>query len=239
MTRELEIGNINIEVVKKDIKNLHLAVYPPNGRVRLAAPEGVDDETLRLFTISKLAWIRKQQRRFASQERLPERKYVYRESHYFLGKRYLLRLIETDKRPQVELKNKTFIDLHIKSGSSKEQCQQLLTQWYRAELKRLIPEILTRWELKIGVQVEDWGIKQMKTKWGTCNVQKKRILLNLELAKKPVHCLEYIIVHELVHLLERLHNERFLAYMDKFMPRWKFYREELNKLPVSHVDWEY
>lgn len=235
----LEIGNISVEVVKKDIKNLHLAVYPPHGRVRLAAPEGVNDETLRLFTISKLQWIRKQQRSFASQERQPERRYIQRESHYFLGKRYLLRIVDTDKAARVEIKNRTYIDLYVKPGSSKEQRQHLLNEWYRAELKKLIPDILTQWERRIGVQVEDWGVKQMKTKWGTCNIQKKRILVNLELAKKPVNCLEYIIVHELVHLLERLHNERFLAYMDKFMPRWKYYRDELNKLPVSHVDWEY
>lgn len=235
----LEIGNISVEVVKKDIKNLHLAVYPPDGRVRLAAPEGVNDETLRLFTISKLPWIRKQQRRFANQDRQPERKYIQRESHYFLGKRYLLRLIETDKPAKVVITTKTFIDLHLKPGSNKEQRQHLLNEWYRAELKKLIPEILNQWERKIGVQAEDWGVKQMKTKWGTCNIQKKRILINLELAKKPVRCLEYIIAHELVHLLERLHNERFLAYMDKFMPRWKSYRDELNKLPVSHIDWEY
>jgi predicted metal-dependent hydrolase len=236
---ELEIGNICVEVVKKDIKNLHLAVYPPNGRVRLAAPEGVNDETLRLFTISKLPWIRKQQRRFAVQEREPERKYVHRESHYFLGKRYLLRIMETDKPAKVEIKNKAYIDLYIKPGSSTVQRQQLLNEWYRAELKKLIPDILAQWERRVGVQAEDWGVKQMKTKWGTCNIQKKRILVNLELAKKPVHCLEYIIVHELIHLLERLHNERFLAYLDKFMPRWKYYRDELNRLPVSHIDWEY
>ena len=237
--KELEIGNICVEIVKKDIKNLHLAVYPPNGRVRLAAPEGVNDETLRLFTISKLPWIRKQQRRFAGQKREPDRKYVHRESHYFFGKRYLLRIIDTEKTVKVEIKNKTYIDLYVKPGSSKKHRQHILNEWYRVELKKLVPDILAQWERRTNVQVEDWGVKQMKTKWGTCNIQKKRILVNLELAKKPIYCLEYIIVHEMVHLLERLHNERFLAYMDKFMPRWKYYREELNKLPVSHIDWEY
>jgi len=235
----MEIGNLSIEIVKKDIKNIHLAVYPPLGRVRLAAPQNVNDETLRLFTISKLPWIRKQQRRFAGQERQPERKYIQRESHYLFGKRYLLRVIESDRPAKVILKSKTYIDLHVKPNSTKEQRQHLMNEWYRTNLKKLIPEIIARWEKKIGVQAEDWGVKQMKTKWGTCNIQKKRILVNLELAKKPLHCLEYIIAHELVHLLERLHNERFLAYMDKFVPKWKYYREELNKLPVSHIDWEY
>jgi predicted metal-dependent hydrolase len=237
--KSLEIGNISVEVVKKNIKNLHLAVYPPHGKVRLAAPENVNDNTLRLFTISKLPWIKKQQRKFAGQERQPERKYVHRESHYFLGKRYLLRIIKSDKVKKIELKNKTYIDMHVPLNSSKEQRHHLMNEWYRAELKKIIPELLHKLEKKIGVEVEDWNVKQMKTKWGTCNIQKKRILLNLELAKKPVHCLEYIIVHELVHLLERLHNEQFIAYMDKFMPRWRYYREELNKLPVSHIDWEY
>lgn len=237
--RQIEIANISVEVVKKEIKNIHLAVYPPYGRVRLAAPENVNDETLRLFTISKLPWIKKQQRKFAGQEREPERRYVQRESHYFLGKRYVLRVIETDKQPKVVVRSKTYIDLHVKPDSTKEQREHMMIEWYRSELKKLIPEMIARWEKKIGVQAEEWGVKQMKTKWGTCNIQKKRILVNLELAKKPVHCLEYIIAHELVHLLERLHNERFLAYMDKFVPRWKYYRDELNKLPVSHFDWEY
>lgn len=237
--QKIEIGNISVEIVKKDIKNLHLAVYPPHGRVRLAAPENVNDETIRLFTISKLPWIRKQQRRFADQDREPVRNYIQRESHYFLGKRYLLRIIETDKAARVTITNKAFIDLHVKPGTTKMQLQKLMNEWYRAELKKIIPGIIAKWEQRIGVQAEDWGVKQMKTKWGTCNIKGKRILLNLELAKKPVRCLEYIIVHELVHLLERVHNERFLAYMDKFMPRWKFYRNELNKSPVSHMDWEY
>lgn len=156
-----------------------------------------------------------------------------------MGKRYLLRVIESNKSVKVELKGKTYIDLHVKPNSTKEQRQYLMNEWYRAELKKIIPAIIARWEKKIGVQTEDWRVKHMKTKWGTCNIQKKSITINLELAKKPVHCLEYIIVHELIHLKERLHNDRFLTYMDKFMPRWKHYREELNKLPVSHIDWEY
>jgi len=237
--RELEIGNICIEVVKKDIKNLHLAVYPPDGRVRLAAPNGVSDETLRLFTLSKLSWIKTQRRKFSGQVREPKRQYIQRESHYFLGKRYLLRVIESNQSARVEVKAKSYIVIHTKPGSSKAQRQRLLNEWYRTELKKLIPELLSQWERKIGVEVSGWIIKQMKTKWGSCNIQKKHILFNLELAKKPIRCLEYIIVHELVHLIERLHNERFLSYMDKYLPQWKSCRQELNKLPVSHQDWEY
>jgi predicted metal-dependent hydrolase len=236
---QFSVGDVSIDVVKKKIKNLHLAVYPPDGRVRLAAPEGVNEETLKLFAISKLPWIKKQQRKFANQDRQPERQYVDRESHYFLGKRYLLRIVESDVSPKVVIRSKAHIELHVKPGSSKLQREHLMNEWYRSEIKKLIPPLLTKWERQMDVQAEDWSVRQMKTKWGACNIQKKRILVNLELAKKPLHCLEYIIVHEMVHLLERLHNERFMAYMDKFLPRWKFYRQELNKLPVSHVDWEY
>jgi len=237
--RVLEIGNLSVEVVKKDIKNLHLAVYPPDGRVRLAAPANVNDNTLRLFTISKLGWIRRQQRKFTSQDRQPERKYLQRESHYFLGKRYLLRVIEQDKPPRVVIKNKTYIDLYCKPGATKESMQIQMEEWYRSQLKEIIPGLVDKWQKKIGVEAEEWGVRKMKTKWGTCNISHKRIWLNLELAKKPLHCLEYIIVHELVHLLERLHNDRFLAHMDRFLPKWKVYREELNLLPVSHIDWQY
>lgn len=239
MTRQIEVGNISIEVVKKNIKNIHLAVYPPNGRVRLAAPEGVNDETLRLYTISKLAWIKRQQRKFELQVRQSERKYIQRESHYFFGKRYLLRVIEKNKPPQVTVSNKTYIELQVRPGASLEQRQSILNEWYRAELKKLIPELISKWESKMGVIVEEWGVKQMKTKWGTCNIEKGKIWLNLELAKKPVQCLEYIVVHEMVHLLERKHNDIFLAYMNKYLPKWKTLKDELNKLPASHVDWGY
>ncbi len=237
--KQLEIGNISVEVVQKNIKNIHLAVYPPRGRVRLAAPENVNEETLRLFTISKIGWIRKQQRKFAVQDRQTPRKFVSRESHYLFGKRYLLKVVEVSTTPKVVVKNKTTIELQIKPGSSVQQRQYLMNEWYRTELKKILPELLDKWEKKMNVEAEAWGVKQMKTKWGTCNIEKKRIWLNLELAKKPVHCIEYILVHEMVHLLERLHNDRFIALMNKYLPNWKLYRTELNKLPVSHIDWEY
>ncbi|MDY0078362.1 MAG: SprT-like domain-containing protein, partial [Bacteroidales bacterium] len=131
------------------------------------------------------------------------------------------------------------IDVFIRPKSSREQKQIAINEWYRSELKKLIPEIIEKWEHKIGVQVSEWQVKQMKTKWGTCNIEKKRIWINLELAKKPIHCLEYIVVHEMIHLLERHHNDRFLSLMEKHMPQWKFYREELNRLPVSHGEWSY
>lgn len=232
-------SNISVDVVRKDIKNMHLAVYPPTGRVRIAAPLNVNDEAVRLFAISKIAWIRKHQRNFIAQDRQSPREYKQRESHYFQGKRYLLRITELEAPARVELKTKTYIDLFVRPNSTTEQKHTTLNEWYRAELKKLIPELLEKWEKNIDVKVSTWQVKQMKTKWGTCNIEEKRIWVNLELAKKPIHCLEYIIVHEMLHLLERHHNERFMALMDKYVPQWKFYKEELNRLPVSHGEWDY
>ncbi len=240
---EVKILNItsqlSIDVVRKDIKNMHLAVYPPTGRVRIAAPLRIDDEAVRLFAISKISWIRKHQRNFLAQDRQAPRQYKERESHYFLGKRYLLRIKEHEAPAKVELKTKTYIDLFVRPNTTSEQKQTILNEWYRSELKKLIQPIIDKWEKQIGVTVDDWQVKQMKTKWGTCNIEKRRIWINLELVKKPIHCLEYIIVHEMIHLLERHHNDRFLSLMEKNMPQWKFYKEELNRLPVSHGEWTY
>ncbi len=233
------VSNIYVDVVKKDIKNMHLAVYPPNGKVRLATPMDVNDETIRLFTISKLGWIKKQQRKFTDQNRQSSRNFVNRESHYFFGKRYMLKVIEEDKPAKVEIKGKTKIELHVRPNSTREQRQTIMNEWCREELKKVALTIIPKWEKKMKLSIDTWAVRQMKTKWGTCNPEKKRILLNLELAKKPIQCVEYIIVHELVHLFERNHNEQFKAYMDKFLPNWNSLRSDLNRLPVSHVDWEY
>lgn len=239
-TKVLQITKqLSIDVVRKNIKNMHLAVYPPTGRVRIAAPLRIDDEAVRLFAISKIGWIKKHQRNFAAQDRQPPRQYKERESHYFQGKRYLLRVIEHDAPPKVVLKTKTYLDLYVRPNTTNEQRQSIFNEWYRAELKKLIQPIIEKWTPKIGVTVADWQVKQMKTKWGTCNIEKNRIWINLELAKKPIHCLEYIVVHEMIHLLERHHNERFLKLMEKHMPHWRFNKEELNRLPVSHEDWSY
>lgn len=232
-------AQLSIDVVRKDIKNMHLAVYPPTGRVRIAAPLRINDEAVRLFAISKISWIRKNQRNFVAQDRQTPRQYKERESHYFQGKRYLLRIIEQDSPPKVIFKTKTYIDLYVRPNTAIEQRQAIINEWYRAELKKLIQPIVDKWQSRIGVTVDDWQVKQMKTKWGTCNIEKKRIWINLELAKKPVNCLEYIVVHEMIHLLERHHNDRFLALMESFLPQWKFYKEELNRFPVSHGEWTY
>lgn len=227
----MKVGDLSINVVKKDIKNLHLAVYPPDGTVRIASPLKVDDETIRLFAISKLKWIKKNQAKFQAQPRQSPREYVSGESHYYQGDRYLLNVIYHSSAPKVVVRNKTYIDLYVRHGSIQEQREQVLTNWYRQQLKSEIPQLIAKWEQVIGVSTNDWGVKKMKTRWGTCNIQAKRIWLNLELIKKPQHCLEYVIVHELVHLLERNHGDRFKAYMSKFMPNWNSYKQELNCLP--------
>ena len=234
----IELGDIKIEVEQKDIKNIHLSVYPPNGRVKIAAPLRMEMDTIRVFAINKLQWIRKQQETFRGQQRETPREYLPRESHYFMGKRYLLRIIERNARPEVVLTHSEIV-LYLRPDSPVAKRKVLMEEWYREELKKLVPGLLAKWEERIGVKVNEFGIKKMRTKWGTCNTEAKRIWLNLELAKKPVECLEYIIVHELVHLLERSHNDKFVKQMNRFMPKWRFYREELNRLPFSHTEWKY
>ena len=238
-TRRITVSGIAVEVVRKDIKNLHLGVYPPNGRVRVAAPLVVSDEAVRLAVIDKLAWIRRQRARFAEQSRQSEREMVNGESHYFLGRRYRLRVHEHDAPARVALRGVASLDLFVRPGSRAEQREAVLLRWHREQLKALIPPLLEKWQSVLGVQVTAWGIKKMKTKWGSCNVDARRVWFNLELAKKPPQCLEYIVVHELVHLLERHHNERFTALMDDFLPQWRQHRLMLNKTPLGHEDWAY
>lgn len=232
------LGNIKIELVQKNIKNVHLSVLPPHGDVRIAAPLHLSEETIRLYAISKLSWIKKQQNKIRGQERESKREFINKETHYFQGRKYLLRVFEVDEPAKVVL-NKKYIDLYIRPNTTTAQRQHTLHQWYRNEMKALIPVYIKKWEKVIPVKVHDFGIKQMKTKWGTCNIEARRIWVNLELAKKPLQCLEYIVVHEMVHLLERRHNDRFMAYLNKFMPPWKDYKAELNRLPISHLNWEY
>ena len=235
----ITVGGIKIEVVRKDIKNLHLGVYPPHGRVRVAAPLVVNDEAVRLAVIDKLGWIKRQKARFADQPRQSRREMVNGESHYFLGQRYRLRVHEHHAPARVTVRGVASLDLFARPGTSPEQREILLLRWHREQLKALIPPLLEKWQPVLGVRVADWGIKKMKTKWGSCNVDARRVWLNLELAKKPVQCLEYIVVHELVHLLERHHNDRFTALLDANMPQWRHHREILNRTPLGHEDWDY
>lgn len=236
---QITVNNIAIDVIRKDIKNLHLAVYPPNGRVRIATPLRLDDEAIRLFAISKMSWIKKQISKFENQERQTFREFVSGENHYFDGHRYLLNVNYQNSTPKVVIRNKTYLDLYVRKNSTREQRERVLTKWYRQELKKKIPSLIEKWQKIMGVEIEEWEVKKMKTKWGTCKIESKRIWLNLELAKKPLHCLDYIIVHELVHLLERNHNERFTTLMDKFLPQWHFSQQELNQFVLSHEEWNY
>lgn len=240
-THKISVDDITIDVVRKNIKNLHLAVYPPYGLVRIATPGHIDDEAVRLFAISKLSWIKKHRSKFKQQKRQSPREYVSGESHYYKGQRYLLNVIyqKAPLRNKVEIRNKKYLDLYVREGSDKKRRKRILTEWYRRQLKDELPGLIEKWESIIGVKVNSWGVKQMKTKWGTCNITAKRVWVNLELAKRPPQCLEYILVHELVHLLERTHGVRFIAYMDKFLSNWRLIQEELSSFPISHGDWDY
>jgi len=236
---QIQVNGLAIDVVRKNIKNLHLAVYPPNGRIRVAAPLRVNDEAVRLAVISRMAWIKRQQVKFREQERESKREYVSGESHYFQGSRYLLNVVEHDGAGKVVVRNKKKIDLYVRSESDTAHRERVLLAWYRSHLRQVMPSLLEKWEKVIGVHVAEWGAKRMKTRWGSCNIEARRIWVNLELAKKSQRCLEFIIVHELVHLLERHHNEVFVNYMNKFLPQWRQYREELNRAPLAHEEWEY
>ena len=236
---QLEVRGIPVEVVRKDIKNLHISVYPPHGRVRVSAPLRFDDEAVRLAVVSRLGWIRRQQKGFETQGRQSEREMITGESHYYAGKRYLLNVIEQDTPPSVKLVRKTTMELRVRPGAGREKREEVLYEWYRRRMKEQIPQLISKWETEIGVEVADWGVKKMKTRWGTCNIDVRRVWLNLELAKKPPECLEYILVHEITHLLERLHNDRFRDYMDRFLPQWRIYRDKLNHEPLAHEGWEY
>ncbi|MCB0078868.1 MAG: M48 family metallopeptidase [Anaerolineales bacterium] len=232
------VGDIAVDVVPKAIKNLHLGVYPPDGQVRVSAPLHFDDEAIRLAIISRLPWIRRQQRSFARQERESQREMVSGESHWVAGRRYLLEVVE-GPRPDVAILNAQTLRLTVRPGSDRDRREAVLERWYRARLRAAIPPLLAKWEPIIGVTANEVRIKKMKTRWGSCTVEVKRIWLNFELAKKSPACLEYILVHELVHLLERHHNARFLALMDRFLPQWEARRAELNRAPLAHAEWGY
>jgi predicted metal-dependent hydrolase len=226
-------------VVRKAIKNLHLGVYPPNGRVRVAAPLAVSDQSVRLAVIGKIGWIRRKQARFEAQPRQSKREMVSGESHYVWGRRYRLDVTDCIGTPSVCLRNNRTMALHVRRGATREKREAILHRWYRQLLRDELPKLIAKWQPLLQANVADWGIKKMKTRWGTCNKTARRIWLNLELAKKTPSCLEYVLVHEMVHLLERRHNDRFREYMDRLMPLWRSYREELNRAPLSHESWSY
>ena len=237
MVTRLKVSNLQVESVRKDIKNIHLGVYPPDGRVRVSVPLSTSDDALRIFLISKSAWIKKQKARFTKQERQTKREYVSGESHYFLGRRYQLVVKKTDEKPRIQVKNKTKIELVVRPNTTLLQKQKVLEGFYRTELESIIPKLLQKWEKKVGVVPKEVKIKKMKTKWGTCNKKDSRIWLNLELAKQPPHCIDYVLVHELVHLKEKNHTKRFIEILSQVYPKWQSHKDELNQGILSYFEW--
>lgn len=238
MKHWFQLGDVRVDVVRKDIKNLHLSVLPPLGRVRIAAPERMSLDVVRVFAIDKLSWIRRQQRKMSEQDRETHREYLDRESHYVWGQRYLLKVVEVDQTPSVEMSHNRLV-LRVRPGISIARRQDILEGWHREELRAAARPLIAKWERIMGVEVRRLFVQRMKTKWGSCNPRTASIRLNTDLARKPRECLEYIVVHEIAHMMENTHNQRFLALMDHFMPKWQSRREVLNRLPVRHESWEY
>ena len=238
MVSQFKLGDIAVDVVLKDIKNVHLSVHPPTGRVRISAPSRMKMNTIRVFAISKLTWIRQQQRKLREQDREAPREYVDRESHYVWGRRLLLKVVEENAAPSVRLQHARLL-LQVRPDSDCATREAVVAAFYRDLLKAVVPSLIEAWEPRLKVRVAGFFARQMKTKWGSCNPDTRIIRLNTELAKKPRECLEYIIVHEMVHLLEPTHNARFQGLMDRFLPTWLTTRELLNRLPARHDRWTY
>ncbi len=234
----LDLGGLCAEVTRKAVKHVHLSVLPPVGRVRVTAPERMPLDTIRLFVVSKLAWIRAQQHKLQAQERETPREFLNKESHYAWGKRYLLEVVHADAAPLVSLTPRK-LQLQVRPGSERAKCEEVLDAWYRQQVKDALPGLLAKWERVLAVKTHRVFVQRMKTKWGSCTPDLGYIRLNTDLAKKPAECLEYILVHELVHLLEPTHNERFVALMDLYLPNWHHLRAQLNRLPVRHEGWDY
>ena len=235
----IDVRGTPVEVVRKDIKHLHVGVYPPSGRVRVAAPLRLDDDAVRLAVISRLGWIRRKQAEFEQQDRQSQRQFVTGESHYFEGRRYRLDVVKSDGPSTVRLLNNTRMELSVRPGADRDKREAVLHRWYRGRLRGRLPALLAKWEPQVGERATEVRIRKMKTRWGACNSDARRIWLNLELVKKPVSCLEYIVVHEMIHLIERNHNEKFRGLMDSLMPQWRLHRDELNRAPLAHADWSY
>ena len=233
MATTLKLGAISVEVVRKDIKNVHLSVYPPHGRVRIAAPRHMKLDTIRVFAAAKLGWIKKQQQKLAAQAREPVREYVERESHDLWGRRYLLNVIESHAPQGVELKGSRIV-LKIRPGASAEHRAELMAQWRRQVLRQEAMKLIAVWKQRLGVSVNRLLIQSMKTKWGSCNPKTRNIRLNTDLSKKPKQCLDYLILHEMAHLLVPNHGEAFVRLINQHMPHWRSVRSQLNELPLSN-----
>ncbi len=238
MAGTLKLGETRIEVVRKDIRNVHLTVHPPAGRVRMTAPRHLSDDALRAFAIVKLGWIRRQQAKLRTQERETPRDMVDRETHYVWGRRVLLKVVEADVPPRIELSPRR-LTLRVRPGTPALRRAALLEDWYRAQIREALPPLLAKWERRLRVRVRRVFIQRMKTKWGSSNPRAGTIRLNTELARKPLECLDYLVAHEVAHLREPRHDARFVALMDGLLPSWRSVRQSLNRLPVRHEDWAY
>lgn len=236
MTETIHLGDISIAVTRKDIKNVHLSVHPPDGRVTLAAPTSTRLEVARAYVISRLLWIRAQQKKLACQAREAPRQFVERESHYVWGRRYLMTVDYRDAKPGVTLSNRR-ITLVVRPGSSADRRAKVMHEWHRSLLHAAVPPLIQKWEQKLKVSVSGYFLQRMKTRWGSCNHAEGNIRLNTELVKKPRDLLEYVVVHEMAHLIEPTHNERFTAILDTHYPGWREARAELNALPLGAEVW--
>ena len=235
----MHLGEMVMQVNRKAIRNLHISVLPPDGKVRVSAPNHLSDTAIRRAIIPRIPWIKRQLREFEQQPRQSERRFVSGETHYVWGKRYRLNVTQNEGPNRVWIKGATRLQLSVKPDTCVEKREKLVYEWYRQQLKERVTNLIDHWSAIIGERPDHWGVKKMKTKWGSCNTENKRIWLNLELAKKPVECLEFVLVHEMVHLMERHHNDRFKGLMDSFLPDWRERRSLLNTLPLSHEHWIY
>ncbi len=237
MAETIQLGEVSIAVTRKDIKHVHLSVHPPHGRVTLVAPKATRPEVARAYAVSKLGWIRHQQAKLRAQEREPPRQFVERESHHLWGRRYLLTVREEESKPSVHLSHRS-ITLTVRPGSRKEKREEVVHGWHKSLLHAAIPELIRKWEQKLGVEVAGYFLQRMKTKWGSCNHRARNIRLNTELVKKPKDLLEYVVVHEMAHLIAPTHSERFVALLDRHYPTWREARAELNELPLGAEVWK-
>ena len=236
MAETLQMGEIAIELVRKDVKHVHLSVHPPDGRVSLVAPTATRVEVARAYAISKLAWIRDQRAKLRAQARETPRRFVERESHHVWGRRYLLSVVEADEKPCVRLSHRK-VTLRVRPGSSAAKREDTMHAWHKALLHELVPTLIAKWAAKLGVNVKGYYLQRMKTKWGSCNHRAGNIRLNTELVKKPKDLVEYVVVHEMLHLIEPSHNERFTTLLDEHYPTWREARAELNALPLGAETW--
>ena len=237
MTKTIQVGEIPITVTLKDVRNVHLSVHPPDGHVTLVAPNSTRLDVARAYAISKLGWIREQQHNLKNQARETVRQFIERESHSLWGRRYLLTVVYRDAKPSVTLDHKR-ITLTVRPGSDVEERAKVFHDWHKSLLHEVVPSLIQKWEAKLGVEVTNYYLQRMKTRWGSCNHQANHIRINTEIVKKPKDLLEYVIVHEMAHLLESTHSDRFVAILSEHYPTWREARAELNEPPLSAESWK-